>query len=206
MIKMEVDSQLLENQRNALKACMAVDSEFEKRLREHIFEELKRVRFTIADNINFKNGDPRGTARAVKRYVAAKYLGGVVSIRSPKTMSGSTNNYEPPRTLRPGQRGGNRMPRSLSTHTRMHYGPQDRNFILNFLNAGTAPRYANGRNVTGNNNNRRNFFKLQEEGDWYRGSIAPRNFFGTLGEPAMKTALENIVKMIDEEWQNLLKE
>ena len=200
MVGLEVDTQMLENQRLALQACMTVDSELAKRLRECIFQELKRIRNDVAGGLKFANGDPRGTRGAVKRYVAGKYLGGVVSILDGKK-SGSKNSYEAPRKLRPGQRGGNRMLRSQRTDDMLHYGPDERGFILRFVNSGTIPRYANGRNVSGRN--MRNFFKLQEEGDYYRGSIAARNFMDRLGSPAMQKAVDNLSKMIDEEFNKL---
>lgn len=200
MVGLEVDTQMLENQRLALQACMTVDSELAKRLRECIFQELKRIRNDVAGGLKFANGDPRGTRGAVKRYVAGKYLGGVVSILDGKK-SGSKNSYEAPRKLRPGQRGGNRMLRSQRTDDMLHYGPDERGFILRFVNSGTNPRYANGRNVSGRN--MRNFFKLQEEGDYYRGSIAARNFMDRLGSPSMQKAVDNLSKMIDEEFNKL---
>lgn len=200
MVGLEVDTQMLENQRLALQACMTVDSELGKRLRERIFQELKRIRNDVTGGLKFANGDPRGTRGAVKRYVAGKYLGGVVSILDGKK-SGSKNSYEAPRKLRPGQRGGNRMLRSQRTDDMLHYGPDERGFILRFVNSGTNPRYANGRNVSGRN--MRNFFKLQEEGDYYRGSIAARNFMDRLGSPSMQKAIDNLSKMIDEEFNKL---
>ena len=183
---------------------MAVNSDFGKRLRELIFQELKASREQIVRDIKFDNGDPRGTRASVKRYIAGKYLGGVVSILDGKK-SGATNNYEAPRKVQPGKRGGNRMIRSKRTHDILHYGPQDRGFILRFVNSGTAPRYAAGRNVSGNGN-RRAFFRMQEDGDWYRGSIAPRNFFATLGRPAMERAVRNLGQMVDEEFNKLFTE
>lgn len=190
---------------HALQACMSVDSEINKRLRELIFQELKRVRNDIARGLKFANGDPRGTRGAVKRYVASKYLGGVVSILDGKA-SGSRNSYEAPRKLRPGQRGGNRMLRSPRTDDILHYGPDERGFVLRFINSGTNPRYANGRNGKWDKHgNNKTFFKLQEEGDYYRGSIAPRNFMSTLGKPSMQKAIKNLSKMVDEEFDKLFK-
>ena len=204
-ISIDVNNQILENQMHALQACMTVDSEMGKRLRELIFQELKRVRNDIAGGLKFANGDPRGTRGAVKRYIASKYLGGVVSILDGKT-SGRKNSYEAPRKLRPGQRGGNRMIRSKRTDDILHYGPDERNFILRFINSGTHPRYANGRNGKWNKHgNNSTFFKLQEQGDYYRGSIAPRNFMNTLGSPSMRRAVENLSKMVDEEFDKLFK-
>ena len=203
---LEINTDILENQRAAIQACMTVGSDMNKRLRESIFQELKRVRNQIAAGIKFENGDPRGTRGAVKRYVASKYLGGIVSILDGNGSS-SPNSYEAPRKLRPGQRGGNRMLRSKRTDEILHYGPGERAFILRFLNSGTHPRYANGRNGKwSKNGSNRTFFKLQEQGDYYRGSIAPRNFMGRLGEPAMQQALTNLSKMVDEEFDKLFKE
>ena len=124
-ISIDINDQILENQKHALQACMTVDSEMGKRLRELIFQELKRVRYDIAGGLKFANGDPRGTRGAVKRYIASKYLGGIVSIMDGKT-SGNRNSYEAPRKLRPGQRGGNRMLRSQRTDDNLHYGPDER--------------------------------------------------------------------------------
>lgn len=201
---LEINNEYFENQQDVLKALTAVDSNFHKRLRELIYQELKASRNAIAEGIKFNNGDPRGTRHSVKRYIAGKYLGGVVSIMDGKR-SGTTNNYEAPRKLRAGQWGGNRIIRSQRTHDILHYGPQDRGFILRFVNSGTAPRYAAGRNVSGKGN-RSAFFKMQKEGDWYRGSIAPRDFFATLGRPEMERAVRNLGQMVDEEFNKLFTE
>ena len=202
---LEINNELLTNQMRVLQTASVVDSELGKRLRELIFQELKRVRYDIAGGLKFANGDPRGTRGAVKRYVASKYLGGVVSIMDGKA-SGSKNSYEAHRKLRQGQRGGNRMIRSKRTDDILHYGPDERGFVLRFINSGTHPRYANGRNgkwdKRGNNST---FFKLQEQGDYYRGSIAPRNFMNKLGKPSMQRAVENLSKMVDEEFDKLFK-
>lgn len=203
--KVEINQQLLDNQREALRACMTVDSEMGKRLREAIFNELKAARNKIVESIRFDNGDPRGTAHAVKRYMAGKYLGGVVSIASYKAKaSGTKSTYEAPRTLRPGQRGGNRVPRGSETARYLSYGPQDRMFILNWIDQGTKVRYSgHGRN--GKTEAAYEKFVEKHGGTGRRGSIAPRNFFKTLGEPAMETAIKNLGQMVEEEFEKLLK-
>lgn len=199
VIEAEVNTQLLENQQQALRACMTVDSEMGKRLRELIFQQLKAARNSISESIKFDNGDPRGTRRAVKRYIASKYLGGVVSIASYNAKaSGNRSSYEAPRKLQPGQRGGNRRPRSETTKRYLSYGPQDRAFILNWVNAGTGNR------VSGFGRMRKlDLSKTGGRGN--RGSIAARNFFGTLGGPAMQKAVENLGRMVDEEFNKLFK-
>lgn len=202
---LEVNNELLTNQIRVLQAASVVDSELGKRLREGIFVELKNIRDRIVSDIKFANGDPRGTAHAVKRYVARKYLGGVVSIMDGKS-GGSKNSYEAPRKVYPGmkgKRGGNRMLRSQRTQDILSYGSSERGFILRFVNSGTYPRYANGRNGKWKNGKNATFYKLQEQGDWFRGSIAPRNFFGTKGKPQVQKGIENLAKMIDEEFNKL---
>lgn len=197
--KVEIDTKTLENQQEVIRALSAVDGEMNKRLREAIFQQLKAARDSIMQQIRFNNGDPRGAAHSVKRYMAGKYLGGVVSIASYKAKaSGAKNSYEAPRTLRPGQRGGNRRARGARTAQILSYGPQDRAFILNWINSGTQDRVSGfGRmkkldmSITG--------------GKGRRGAIAPRNFFHSLGEPAMERAVENLGKMVEGEFAKLIK-
>ena len=197
----------MENQQQVLRALSTTNPETNKKLREAIFQELKGARNAIVNSIKFKE-DPRGTAHAVRRYIAKKYLGGVVSILPSRHAAGPKNNYEPPRKVYPGmkgKRGGNRRLRSQRTDDIMHYGPMDRDFILYYVDQGTMPRYANGRNLSGRSN-RRALYKLQEEGEYYRGSISARNFFGRSGPQAMQRAVENLGRIIDEEWQKIIKQ
>jgi hypothetical protein len=205
---LEIDTEIFKRQAEVLQAAASLDSELGKRLRQCIFDELKATRNRIMAGINFKNGDPRGTARAVKRYVAKKYLGGVVSILDSRDRSGGSNSYEAPRKTYPGpggKRGGNRMLRSTRTDDILHLAPADRGFILRFVNSGTNPRYANGRNGKWGNTGNATFGRLQEDGDYYRGQIAPRNFFGTDGERQMQQAVQNLAQVIDEEFNKLFE-
>jgi hypothetical protein len=73
------------------------------------------------------------------------------------------------------------------------------------VNSGTNPRYAAGRNGFWKGSGNRTFSRLQEEGTYYRGSIAPRNFFGTVGAREMQMAVENLSKVIGEEFDKLFK-
>ena len=103
--KVEINAQLLENQRQVLRALSTTNEATNKMLREAIFQELKAARNAIVNSIKFKT-DPRGTAHAVRRYTATKYLGGVVSILPTKRKAaGARNNYEPPRKVYPGMKG-----------------------------------------------------------------------------------------------------
>lgn len=179
-----------------------VNTELSARIRDIVADELKAARDRVRGDINFKNGDPRDAAKSVKRVVYKKILGGNINILDRKS-EGAPNSYEPQRKLRPGQRGGNRMIRSQRTHDIMH--SSNRGFILRFVNSGTNPRYANGRNVTGSNKNMRNFYRLHEQGDWYRGSIAPHPFFKNTAGPELDHALRNLVSLIDQEFDKLFK-
>lgn len=197
--KIEIEYQLMENQKQMLRALSATDSEFSKRLHEHIFQELKRARDAIAKGIKFGNGDPRGTANAVRRYTAQKYLGGVISLSGKMPAGqGSGSSWEPPRKLRPKQRGGNRRTRGKRTQAIMSYGGHERQFILHFVDAGTQPRssgYGRSKKGVAAGNGRGN-----------RGSIAPRNFTQTLGRPAVQRAMDRLAAIIDTEFQKIIKE
>lgn len=205
---LEFDNKIFENQVRVLQAAATMDGDLGKRLRDAIYNELKGVRDRIVSDIKFKNGDPRGSAHAVKRYVARKYLGGVVSIMDGKGVGG-TNSYVAPRKVYPGMRGhrgGNRSLRSPRTQQILDYAPSDRGFILRFVNSGTHPRYANGRNGKwSRNGSNSTFFRLQEQGDYYRGAIGARNFFGTHGNIEMQKAIANLSTIIDEEFNKLFQ-
>lgn len=194
-----IDDNKFQNQVTVLQAASVVDGELGKRLRESIFKELKATRNRIVGDIHFNNGDPRGTAKSVKRYVASKYLGGTVSIASYNTKaSGGKNSYEAPRKLRPGQRGGNRRQRSATTQRYLSYAPQDRAFILNWVNAGTGTRVSGFGRM-------KKLDMSKTGGRGNRGAIAARNFFGTSGRQEVQRAVENLSKIIDEEFEKVFK-
>jgi hypothetical protein len=202
-VNVEVNYQLLEEERRRLSALSLLNTKFEEQVREFIRKEIKAAREEIIRNVKFKNGDPRGARFAIRRAVLNKTLAASIWL-PPMTKAGQRNNYEPPRN--PSRRGGNRMIRSNRTDDIMHYGPMDRGWILRMVNAGTHPRYANGRNgkwsKSGSNST---FFKLQKIGDYYRGSIPPANFFHKYGSRAMDRALQGIRRMIDEEYERIIK-
>ena len=109
---------------------------FEKRLRGVIRKVLKQARDELSrkadDGLGIKN-DPRHAYKAVRYAVYRRIFGGQVNILQSRKAH-SPNNYEPPRTLRQGQRGGNRMKRSKRTDKVMHYEGMDRGFILRWIN------------------------------------------------------------------------
>ena len=190
-----------------LQAAATMDSELGERLRSVIADEMKAARDRIVGDIKFKNGDPRGAAHAVRRAVYKKILGGNINILNRTKAAGNRSSYEAPRKVFPGMkghRGGNRTIRSMRTEDILHYGPLDRGFILRMVNSGTNPRYSGGGRVElGKYSSARNFFKMQEEGNGYRGSISARNFFGTSGEREMQKALSNLQTIIEQEFNKL---
>jgi hypothetical protein len=160
----------------------------------------------VADYIKtkLKNGDPRGAARAVRTSVYKKVLGGNINILNSRKSHG-TNNYEPPRTLRPGQRGGNRRPRSQRTNNVMHYAGEDRQFILRFVDSGTKQR-AIERLMEFKRASGGSKFKWVQDASKYgnRGSIAARNFFKTGADPRLRRATEYLADLINEELEAML--
>ena len=184
MFEFEVnDSVILESQK-ALEAALSTSPKAQTVLRKIIRKYVMEARVQVVSGIHFKNGDPRGAARAVRTAVYKKVLGANINIFNSRKAHGS-NNYEPPRKLREGQRGGNRLPRSRDTQRMMHYGPADRGMVLRWVNSGTSGRTTKYGN---------------------RGSIAARNFFRPLGDRAMGMMRDNLATAIEKEMQAIMSE
>ena len=201
---LEVNENEFKDKLKMLQAASTMDGELGRRLREAIFNEMKAARNRVVSGIRFANGDPRGTAHAVKRYVSNKYLGGVLSILNGRKTSERTSDYEPPRKLRPGQRGGNRRPRSKRTEKVMHYTGERRDFILRFVNSGTKQRGIE-RLMEFKRKSGGSKFKWVQDPSKYgnRGFISPRFFFGPLGEKEILRAMRNLSTIIDEEYSKI---
>lgn len=178
----EVDG--LVKQKEALESLMMSNPAMEKRVQKLIRQVLLAARRTISNQAKGDiKSDPRKAYKAVKTAVYKRILGGSVSILN-KRKAGAPSFYEPPRTLQPGQRGGNRRTRSKRTEQIMSYQGADRGFILRFLNAGTAERGTRYGN---------------------RGAIAPRNFFANSSQSAMQKAAGELSQLIDEMIKNEMK-
>lgn len=200
---LEVDG--IVRQREELEQLLSNNPAMEKRLQKVIRKVLMEVRSRIGGQIPFKHGDPRQAYKAVKTAVYRSILGGSVSILNKKKRSTQFSSYEPPRTLRPGQRGGNRRPRSPRTGDLIHYAGPDRAFVLRFLNNGTGdnraikftPDEAREHVHRGSQGgNIRKYGKTINTG--YRGGIAPRNFFGNSSHRAMQEAAAHLQQLIDD--------
>ena len=203
MVSLEVNDAVVLEQKQILEQALSTNPKTQKALQKLIRKALMQARSELSDYIKTKlaNDDPRGAARAVRTSVYKKILGGNINILNSKKAHG-TNNYEPPRTLRPGQRGGNRRPRSQRTNTVMHYAGEDRQFILRFVDSGTKQRAIERlTRVSGTNK-----FRWTQDASKYgnRGSIAARNFFKTGADPRLRRATEYLADLINEELEEML--
>ena len=177
----EVDG--LIKQREDLERLMMSNPEMEKKVQGLIRKVLLIARREISNTAKANiQSDPRNAYKAVKTAVYKRILGGSVSILN-RRKHGAMFLYEPPRKLRPGQRGGNRVPRSARTEAVMSYQGADRAWILRILNQGTTDRMAGSRNGRLNGN---------------RGRIASRNFFSNNSQQIMQRAADDLSQLIDE--------
>lgn len=158
---------------------------FEKRLRDAIRKILGKARSHLQNEAVSglrMQSDPRHAYKAVRYAVYKRIFGGQVNILQPRS-AGKGHLYEPPRTLKPHQRGGNRVLRSRRTTDVMSYEGKDRAFVLRFLNQGiSTPREAGtrGGRLSGN-----------------RGSISPRNWFRGSSLREMQSISDEIQNLID---------
>ena len=185
MIELEVNDSVILEQQKVLEAALSTNPKTQKALQKLIRKALMDVRPELVSAARgAMDSDPRGAAQGIRTSVYKKILGGNVNILNMRRKAGAPTSYEPPRTLKPHQRGGNRVPRGKRTDTVMHYGPHDRQWILRFINSGTADRMAGtrGGRLSGN-----------------RGNIAPRNFFRGAGDRALAQAADNLATLIDTE-------
>ena len=206
MITLDVNDSVILEQQQALEAALSTNPKTQKALQKLIRKTLMEARASLSDYIKTKlaNGDPRGAARAVRTSVYKKILGGNINILNSRKAHG-TNNYEPPRTLSPGQRGGNRRPRSQRTNTVMHYAGEDRQFILRFVDSGTKQRAIERLTEVKRASGGSKFVWRQNASKYgNRESIAPRNFFKTGASPRLIRATEYLADLINEELEAML--
>ena len=190
MIGLEVNDAVILEQQKVLEAALSTNPKTQKALQKLIRKALMEVRPELVSAArSAMDSDPRGAAHGIRTAVYKKILGGNINILNMRKKAGTPTSYEPPRKLRPGQRGGNRVPRGKRTDTVMHYGPHDRQWILRFINSGTSDRTAGtrGGRLSGN-----------------RGSIAARNFFRGAGERALTKAADNLATLIDTELEAIM--
>ena len=182
MVSLEVNDAVVLEQQQILERALSTNPKTQKALQKLIAQVIKEARDQVVNSTHFDNGDPRGAANSIRRTVYKKILGANINIYNSRKAHGATN-YEPPRTLQPGQRGGNRRPRNVKTDRMMHYGPNDRGMVLRWVNSGTS-----GRDTRYGN----------------RGTIAARNWFKPRGQSALNKAVDNLANLIDTELEAML--
>lgn len=194
-------------QKKELDKLLMSNPAMEKKVQALVRKALSAARSSLGKyakgNEAIMKSDPRQAYRAVRMMVYKRILGGNVSILSRRRASGGGGAYTPTRTLRSGQRGGNRRSRSERTYKLESYFGADRGFVLRFLNEGTAGRYVDfnydearehiRKGIRGGN--LRKYGKTVNTG--YRGKIRARNWFGRRSQWEMERAAENLTHMID---------
>ena len=196
-----IDQTLITNQARNLQAALTTDPRMRRVMQRHIREALIEARRDMIATASFDNGDPRQSIRSIRTSVYEKVLGGNINIMT-GGKAHKAGSYQPPRTLTPGQRGGNRRKPSVRTQQVQSYGPLDRGFILRFVNSGTKTRVIGFRNtVKGYRSRYERTVTRIHGGDTYRtgnrGSIAPRNWFMPSAESQLGTAAASIAEMIE---------
>lgn len=197
MFQFEANESVILEQQKALEAALSTNPKTEKVLRGIIRKYIKEARQDVVKNIKFKNGDPRGTAQAVRSTVYKKVFGANLNIYNSRKAHGQ-NNYEP--TRHPSKRGGNRRTRSPRTSQIMSYAPLDRGFIMRFVNSGTEPRSIK---FTRNGNRKEDKWN-HNPNTGNRGAISARNFFRPAGDRALGQMRDTITTVIEQELTAML--
>lgn len=177
----------LQEQMKQLDALLASNPEMEKKMRRVISKVMiKAQKLTQKEIAGDMPNDPRHAAKAVRKAVYRRILGGNINILRKSRATEGASNYTPTRTLKSGQRGGNRRLRSERTHRMDSYNASDRGFILFWLNSGTGNRQERGFR---NDPHRSQVKRGSQGGDvnkygktvntGARGNIAPRNVFAS---------------------------
>lgn len=199
-------------QRKELDRLLMSNPAMEKKVQGLIRKVLGAVRKNLGQAASEKmDSDPRHAYKAIRSVVYKRLLGGNVNILNKRRASNAGGGYTPTRTLRSGQRGGNRRARSERTNKLESYEGSARGFVLRFLNAGTNDRY-----VKFSTDSRREHVHRGSQGGnvkkygktintGRRGRIAARNWFGSRSQQEMEAAANNLEKFIDALIQQELK-
>lgn len=180
--------------------------DMEKKVQDIIGKALSKAKKNVSAAIAAKiENDPRQAYKAVRRTVYRRILGGNINILARKR-AGSASNYTPTRTLKSGQRGGNRMARSERTMRMESYGGEDRGFILRFLDSGTKGRTMGRFNKDEHRSKVRRgsqggdiskYGNLSKVNTGNRGSITGGHFFADLAKGEMETVADLIEQEVD---------
>lgn len=195
MFSFEADNVVILQEHKALEAALSTNPKTQKALQKLIRKVIFEARKSIVNATHKElKHDPREAARAVRTTVYRKILGGNVNIYNTKKAHGTTP-YRPPRKLEPGQRGGNRRPRSMKTARYMSYNGLDRGFILRWVDDGTRDR-----SISFVHNNKRKVDKWNKHPNTgNRGRMTNYNFFVRFGENALNRAADKLAGLIETE-------
>lgn len=159
-----------------LERLLIENPEMTRKVQAIIRKVIKQARASVQNRAaTVLKNDPRKAALAVRSSVYRAVLGGQVNILNPRHAS-MAGTYTRRHTLIPGQRGGNRIPRSDATERMDSYYGADRAFILRWIDSGTAQRTSRYGN---------------------HGAISARRWFGPASTNALENASEQFVQMLD---------
>lgn len=131
----------LTEQMQQLDRLLATNPEMEAKMRRVISKVLIKAQRKMRKDVGTDlPNDPRNAAKAVRKAVYRQILGGNINILRKRRATEGSSSYTPTRTLKSGQRGGNRRLRSERTMRMESYNASDRGFILYWLNSGTKGR------------------------------------------------------------------
>ena len=131
----------LTEQIKQLDRLLATNPEMEAKMRRVISKVLIKAQSKMRKDVGTDlPNDPRNAAKAVRKAVYRQILGGNINILRKRRATEGASSYTPTRTLKSGQRGGNRRLRSERTMRMEAYNASDRGFILYWLNSGTKGR------------------------------------------------------------------
>ena len=131
----------LTEQMQQLDRLLATNPEMEQKMRRVISKVLIKAQRKMRKDVGTDlPNDPRNAAKAVRKAVYRQILGGNINILRKRRSTEGASSYTPTRTLKSGQRGGNRRLRSERTMRMEAYNASDRGFILYWLNSGTKGR------------------------------------------------------------------
>ena len=189
-----------------LDALLVSNPDTERNVQIIISKAMKMVRANVSDAYKKEmDADPREAYRAVRSAVYRRILGGNVNILRNKR-AGSPSSYQPTRTLKSGQRGGNRRLRTDRTMRMESYAGKDRGFILRFLEGGTSTRKMG--NFTSDSHRSavrrgsqggdvKKYGNLSNVNTGNRGRISGRHIFASFAPKYMDNAIQFLEQEID---------
>jgi hypothetical protein len=205
-ISIEGMSELSKKLDNMLSKNPAMEKKLQNDISKFMSKARTEVSKRIRSNPKIMESDPRQAYKAVRRVVYREALGGNLNILA-KKKAGAAGSYQPKRSLKAGQRGGNRRKRSERTQSLEGYMGNDRGFILRFLEVG-ALKGGGVRQIKNfkTDKHRQDVKRGSQGGSKYgktvntgsRGSIKARNFFASIAKSAFANNLDELEKYIDE--------